>query len=86
MMIKAESYKIFSEIYCPIVPAPLELYFGDGCRSEYQISGKMKLERYQTMSGKKKLHYIKEIKLRDFQFKIYNRILVTNSFLYKIKK
>ena len=33
MMIKAESYKIFSEIYCPIVPAPLELYFGDGCRS-----------------------------------------------------
>ena len=33
MMIKAESYKIFSKIYCPIVPAPLELYFGDGCRS-----------------------------------------------------
>ena len=33
MMIKAESYKIFSEIYCPIVPAPLELYFGDRCRS-----------------------------------------------------
>ena len=34
MMIKAESYKIFSEIYCPIVPAPLELLFGDGYRSE----------------------------------------------------
>ena len=33
MMIKAESYKIFSEIYCPIVPAPLELFSGDGCRS-----------------------------------------------------
>ena len=33
MRIKAESYKIFSEIYCPIVPAPLELYFGDRCRS-----------------------------------------------------
>ena len=34
MMIKAESYKIFSEIYCPIVPAPLELFSSDGCRSE----------------------------------------------------
>ena len=33
MIIKAESYKIFSEIYCPIMPAPLELFFGDGCRS-----------------------------------------------------
>ena len=33
MMIKTGSYKIFSEIYCPIVPAPLELYFGDGYRS-----------------------------------------------------
>ena len=31
--IKAESYKIFSEIYCPIMPAPLELFFVDGCRS-----------------------------------------------------
>ena len=37
MMIKAESYKIFSEIYCPIVPAPLELYFGDRCRSESEF-------------------------------------------------
>ena len=34
MIIKVESYKIFSEIYCPIMPAPLELFFGDGCRSE----------------------------------------------------
>ena len=33
MIIKVESYKIFSEIYCPIMPAPLELFFGDGCRS-----------------------------------------------------
>ena len=33
MIIKAESHKIFSEIYCPIMPAPLELFFGDGCRS-----------------------------------------------------
>ena len=36
MMIKAESYKIFIEIYCPIVPAPLELYFGDGYRSVWR--------------------------------------------------
>ena len=28
----------------------------------------------------KNINYIKEIKLRDFQFKINNRILVTNSF------
>ena len=34
MVIKTESYKIFSKIYCPIVPAPLELFFGDRCRSE----------------------------------------------------
>ena len=34
MIIKAESHKLFSEIYCPIMPAPLELFFGDGCRSE----------------------------------------------------
>ena len=33
IMIKAESYKIFSKIYCPILPAPLELFFGDGYRS-----------------------------------------------------
>ena len=33
----------------------------------------------------KNLNYIKEIKLRDFQFKINNRIPVTNSFLFKIK-
>ena len=29
---------------------------------------------------------IKEVKLADFQYKINNRILVTNSFLFKIKK
>ena len=34
----------------------------------------------------KKLNYIKEIKLRDFQFKLNNRILVTNSFLLKLKR
>ena len=29
---------------------------------------------------------IKEVKLSDFQYKIKNKILVTNSFLFKIKK
>ena len=29
---------------------------------------------------------IKEIKLKDFQFKVTNKILATNSFLYKVKK
>ena len=29
---------------------------------------------------------IKEVKLADFQYKINNNILVTNSFLFKIKK
>ena len=33
-----------------------------------------------------KYMYIDEIKLRDYQFKINNRILVTNSFLHKINK
>ena len=32
------------------------------------------------------MEYINEIKLRDFQFKINNKILVTNSFLHKINK
>ena len=31
------------------------------------------------------LNYIKEVKLLDFQYKILNRILATNRFLYKIK-
>ena len=32
------------------------------------------------------LKYINEIKLRDFQFKINNKSLVTNSFLHKTNK
>ena len=32
------------------------------------------------------LNDIKEVKLKDFQYKINNRILATNSFLYKINK
>ena len=31
----------------------------------------------------KKLNQINEVKLKDFQYKILNRILVTNRFLYK---
>ena len=34
----------------------------------------------------KNLNYIEKVKLRDFQYKINNRILVTNTFLFKIKK
>ena len=33
--------------------------------------------------GNASLKYINEINLRDFQFKINNKILVTNSFLYR---
>ena len=34
----------------------------------------------------KNLNNIKEVKLRDSRFKINNRTLVTNTFLFKIKK
>ena len=34
----------------------------------------------------KNLNQIKEVKLKDFQYKILNRILVTNRFLYKTKR
>ena len=34
----------------------------------------------------KNLNNIKEVKLRDFQFKINNQIFVTNTFLFKTKK
>ena len=46
--------------------------------------GDIQIEEWKKIN--KNLNYIKEIKLRDFQFKINNRILVTNSFLFKIKK
>ena len=39
------------------------------------------MEKYNT-----NLKYVSEIKSRDFQYKINNKILVTNSFLYKIKR
>ena len=39
------------------------------------------MEKYR-----KNLNNIKEVKLRDFKFKINNRILVTNNFLFKINK
>ena len=34
----------------------------------------------------RKLKLFHETKLRDFQYKIYNKTLVTNSFLFKINK
>lgn len=34
----------------------------------------------------KRLNQIREVKLKDFQYKILNRILVINRFLYKIKR
>ena len=42
------------------------------------------IEEWKTYN--KKLSHIKEVKLKDFQFKILNRILVTNRFLFKIKR
>ena len=49
----------------------------------------MKLAKYRKTNGKKyskNLNNIKKIKLRDFQFKINNRILVRNTFLFMMKK
>ena len=46
--------------------------------------GDISVEEWKRIN--RNLHNIKEIKLRDFQFKINNRILVTNTFLLKIKK
>ena len=46
--------------------------------------GDIQIDEWKKIN--KKLNYIKEVKLRDFQFKINNCILVTNSFLFKIKK
>ena len=46
--------------------------------------GDLQIEEWKKIN--KNLNYIKEVKLRDFQFKINNRILVTNTFLFKIKK
>ena len=46
--------------------------------------GDIQLDEWKKIN--KTLNYIKEVKLRDFQFKINNCILVTKSFLFKIKK
>ena len=46
--------------------------------------GDIQIDEWKKIN--KKLNHIKEVKLRDFQFKINNCILVTNSFLFKIKK
>ena len=71
-----------------------------GCRSIYDkivsVNQLLLTNKWTTELGditseemkvyKRNLKYVKEIKLRDFQFKINHRILVTNSFLLKIKK
>ena len=46
--------------------------------------GEISADEWKNYS--KNLNNIKVVKLRDFQFKINNRILVTNTFLFKIKK
>lgn len=46
--------------------------------------GDITVDEWKKFNGD--LIYIKEMKLRDFQYKLNNRILVTNTFLYKIKR
>ena len=46
--------------------------------------GDIQIDEWKKIN--EKLNYIKEVKLRDFQFMINNCILVTHSFLFKIKK
>ena len=70
-----------------------------GCKKIYESFIKSKKDlpnRWQRdlgdISKEEKSQYnsalndIKEVKLKDFQYKINNRILATNSFLYKINK
>ena len=70
-----------------------------GCKKIYESFIKSKNDlpnRWQrdlgNISKEEKSQYntalndIKEVKLKDFQYKINNRILTTNSFLYKINK
>ena len=57
MIIKVESYKIFSEIYCPIMPAPLELFFGDGCRSVHS-DHETKLDNRESMTRAEQSRHI----------------------------
>ena len=44
------------------------------------------IEQDEWNTYNKQITAIKEIKLKEFQFKINNHILVTKSFLYKINK
>ena len=59
--------------------------------NEYIPQGKWQAEMGDIRENEWKLYFLNikqwhEIKLRDFQYKINNKILVTNSFLFKINK
>ena len=68
------------DVYDQIVPVNVTIVTNKGLNEVDDIS----VEEWKRIN--RNLHNIKEIKLRDFQFKINNRILVTNTFLFKIKK
>ena len=48
------------------------------------ITGNITQEEWNNINAQTKI--IKEVKLKDFQFKINNYIIVTKSFLFKINK
>ena len=59
--------------------------------NEYFPQGKWQAEIGNITENEWKLYFLNikqchEVKLRDFQYKINNKILVTNSFLFKINK
>ena len=59
--------------------------------NEYIPQGKWQAEIGNITENEWKLYFLNikqchEVKLRDFQYKINNKILVTNSFLFKINK
>ena len=59
--------------------------------NEYIPQGKWQAEIGNITANEWKLYFLNvrqwhEVKLRDFQYKINNKILVTNSFLFKINK
>ena len=59
--------------------------------NEYIPQAKWQAKMVDTGEEKWKMYYrtlklFHETKLRDFQYKINNKILVTNSFLFKINK
>ena len=68
------------DVYDNIIPVNEILVPNKWLNEVGDISG----EEWKNIN--RNLTYIKDVKLRDFQFKINNRILVTNTFLFKIKK